>query len=140
MTSAEKTAIAKRACIIIFANEGNYGSVNKNDNGAVSVGKIQWHGNRAKSLLQTIVKANMSQAQSILGTALYREILSTKSWGTRIVTADEASKLSLVLASAEGKKAQDDLALSDVLTYIEKGISYGLTNTEALIYFARLLH
>lgn len=136
MTSTEKTAIAQRACTIIFANEGNYGSVNKNDNGAVSVGKIQWHGDRAKALLQTICKANISQAQNILGSALYQEIMSGKTWGKRIVTAGEASKLSLILSSAQGKKAQDDLALSDVMTYIDKGISYGLTNAEALIYFA----
>ena len=46
--------IAEKAAEIIFANEGNYGSVNKNDNGAVSVGKVQWHGNRALNLLRTI--------------------------------------------------------------------------------------
>lgn len=136
MTNTEKTAIAKRACTIIFANEGNYGSVNKNDNGAVSVGKIQWHGDRAKLLLQTICKANVSQAQNILGTALYQEIMSSKTWSKRIVTAGESSKLSVILSSVEGKKAQDNLALSDVMTYIDRGISYGLTNAEALIYFA----
>lgn len=136
MTSTEKTAIAQRACIIIFANEGNYGSVNKNDNGAVSVGKIQWHADRAKSLLRTICTANMSQAQNILGASLYQEIMSACSWSKRIVTAGEASKLSIILSSAQGKKAQDDLALSDVMSYIDKGINYGLTNAEALIYFA----
>lgn len=136
MTSTEKTAIAQRACAIIFANEGNYGSVNKNDNGAVSVGKIQWHGDRAKHLLQTICKANVSQAQNVLGSALYQEIISMKSWSKRTVTAEESSKLSILLSSAQGKKAQDDLALSNVMEYIDKGISYGLTNAEALIYFA----
>ena len=30
--------IAERAAVIIFGNEGNYGSVNKNDNGAVFFG------------------------------------------------------------------------------------------------------
>ena len=47
MTTQQKTEIAKRACTIIFANEGNYGSVNANDNGALSIGKVQWHGNLA---------------------------------------------------------------------------------------------
>lgn len=136
MTSTEKTAIAQRACTIIFANEGNYGSVNKNDNGAVSVGKIQWHGDRAKALLQTICRANLAQAQSLLGIALYQEIMSAVSWGKRIVNAGEASKLSVLLSSAQGKKAQDELAMSDVMVYIDKGINYGLTNAEALIYFA----
>lgn len=29
MTTQQKTEIAKRACTIIFANEGNYGSVGR---------------------------------------------------------------------------------------------------------------
>ena len=34
------------------------------------------------------------------------------------------------------RQAQDELALNDVLTYINKGVSYGLTDEKALIYFA----
>lgn len=44
--------LAVTAASIIFDNEGSYGSVNKNDNGAVSVGKLQWHGGRAAALLK----------------------------------------------------------------------------------------
>lgn len=136
MTSVQKTEIAKQAGEIIFANEGNYGSVNKNDNGAVSVGKIQWHGDRAKALLRTIIEANVPNAVSTLSSALYLEIMSSKSWGKRIVSDSEAAKLSSLLSSSQGKKAQDELALNDVLVYINKGISYGLTDKNALIYFA----
>jgi len=50
-----KRQIAAEAAKVIFANEGNYASVNADDNGAVSVGKVQWHGNRALSLLKKIV-------------------------------------------------------------------------------------
>ena len=31
LTTKQKNEIADRACLIIFSNEGNYGSVNKND-------------------------------------------------------------------------------------------------------------
>ena len=48
MNEATKKEVAAAAAAIIFANEGNYSSVNANDNGAVSVGKVQWHGNRAE--------------------------------------------------------------------------------------------
>lgn len=136
MITAQKEQIAKRAGEIIFANEGNYGSVNKNDNGAVSVGKIQWHGNRAKALLRIIIDMNKSAAKSVLGDNLYSEIMSSKSWSARTVSSVESTKLSLLLKSIQGQQAQDELALNDVLTYINKGISYGLTNEEALIYFA----
>lgn len=41
--------LAEKAAVLIFDNEGSYGSVNQNDNGAVSIGKLQWHGGRAAS-------------------------------------------------------------------------------------------
>lgn len=136
MTTQQKTEIAKRACTIIFANEGNYGSVNANDNGALSIGKVQWHGNRAKSLLLAICNANTNQGNQTLGSTLYNEVKSSKDWSKRIVTQSEATKISTLLQTTTGKKIQDKQALSDVLTYVNKGISYGLTNAEALIYFA----
>lgn len=136
MTTQQKTEITKRACTIIFANEGNYGSVNANDNGALSIGKVQWHGNRAKALLLSICNANTNQGNQTLGSKLYNEVKSSKEWSKRIVTQSEAVKISTLLQTSTGKKIQDEQALSDVLTYVNKGISYGLTNAEALIYFA----
>ena len=136
LTFQQKQAIAERACIIIFSNEGDYGSVNKNDNGAISIGKVQWHGNRALNLLKDIVKANKNQANQILGSSLYNEIVSSSNWSKRIVSQSEADRISKLLQTSQGKKAQDDLAKSDVLAYVNKGINYGLQNEEALIYFA----
>ena len=75
MNEATKKEVAAAAAAIIFANEGNYSSVNANDNGAVSVGKVQWHGNRALSLLKIIVgETGEKTARDILGAALYKEI------------------------------------------------------------------
>lgn len=135
-TLEQKQRMTKRACEIIFSNEGDYGSVNKNDNGAVSIGKVQWHAGRALSLLKTIAKANKNQANQILGSALYNEVINSNNWNTRVVSQSEADKISKLLTTKEGKKAQDTLAESDVLSYINKGISYKLENEEALIYFA----
>lgn len=41
MEEKQKREISQAAQKIIFGQEGNYGSVNANDNGAVSVGKVQ---------------------------------------------------------------------------------------------------
>ena len=69
------TQIVEIASKIIYSHEGNYGSVNRDDNGAISVGKVQWHGNRALNLMRTICKAlGASQSTSILGATLYAEI------------------------------------------------------------------
>ncbi|MDF2636341.1 MAG: hypothetical protein K0R78_3215 [Pelosinus sp.] len=131
------TEIAKAAAKVIFANEGNYGSVNKNDNGALSVGKVQWHANRALNLIRTIVKSiGAEAAKEKLGNDLYNEILKTNNWNTRVVTAAEAAKLSDLLTTSQGKKAQDDLAIVDITAYVKKGQTYGLKDAGALIYFA----
>ncbi len=138
MTVLEKSKIVERACEIIFSNEGNYGSVNKDDNGAISIGKVQWHASRALALLQNIINVSNAAAQQILGDALYNEISSSSgsNWNSRTVSQDEADKISALLTTAQGRSAQDRLASNDVMTYVEKGISYGLENAEALIYFA----
>lgn len=129
--------ITEKAAEIIFGNEGSYGSVNMNDNGAVSIGKIQWHGNRALNLLRSIVAKNAQQAGEILGSALHQEITANQTdWGSRCVSAAEAKAISDLLTTTEGKRAQDALATQDVSTYISKGESYGLTDPGALIYFA----
>ena len=46
----------QRAYAIICSHEGGYTSINKNDNGAVSIGRLQWRGNRALELLKEISK------------------------------------------------------------------------------------
>ncbi len=131
----EINELAVTAAGIIFDNEGSYGSVNKNDKGAVSIGKLQWHADRAASLLREIIKAEPS-AKNILGDALYKEITGGASWAARIVTAAEAAKLKAILTTKAGKAAQDEQAIADVESYIKKGQSYGLTDAGALIYFA----
>lgn len=131
------TEIAGKAAIVIFANEGNYSSVNKNDNGALSIGKVQWHANRALNLLKSIIKnIGSDTAKDILGTTLYNEITKTNNWNTRIVNATEAAKISDLLTTSQGKAAQDNLAIVDITTYVKKGQSYGLKDAGALIYFA----
>ncbi len=134
-------AVVSAAAQILYHNEGSYNSVNPNDNGAVSVGKLQWHGWRALSLLQTITKADEEQAQELLGDTLYQEIVSTTDttkWSTRKFTSKEASAVKKLLASQESKVAQDVLAVKDITEYIEQGLRLGITNEPALVYFADL--
>ena len=101
--------IVDAALGIIYVNEGSYTSVNPNDNGAVSVGKLQWHADRALNLLKTIVSANPSNARSILGSSLYNEIISSGTdWSSRTVTSGESSRISQLLGTTEGHTAQDE--------------------------------
>lgn len=136
--SVDVALVVKHASDIIFANEGNLGSVNKNDNGALSIGKMQWHASRALALMKSIVGKNVPQAKSVLGDAFYNEITSAVStaWNNRVVTADEAAKLSALLVTAQGVATQNVLAKADIALYVQKGISYGIRDTGALVYFA----
>lgn len=133
-----KREIAAEAAKIIFANEGNYSSVNADDNGALSVGKVQWHGNRALSLLKKIVQDMGAGAEAVLGGSLYREILTASDWSGRKATADEKAKLSKVLGSVQGKQAQDIQAEEDILSYVTHGVKMGIEDPQSLVYFADL--
>ena len=139
MTEAGKREVAAAAAAIIFENEGGYSSVCANDNGAVSVGKMQWHGNRALSLLKSIAqKMGEKAAADILGTALHNEILTATNWQTRIVTAAEKGKLSRLLYTQQGKEAQDAQAQVDILLYVSNGVKLGIEDKQSLVYYADL--
>ena len=133
-----KRQIAAEAAKIIFANEGNYSSVNADDNGALSVGKVQWHGNRALSLLKKIVQGMGAGAETVLGGTLYREIMTASDWAGRKATAEEKVKLSKVLGSVQGKQVQDAQAEENILLYVTHGVKMGIEDPQSLIYFADL--
>lgn len=130
--------VVKAAVEIILSNEGVYTSILANDNGAVSLGKVGWHGTRALNLLKTIVNANPSNAKSILGNNLYNEIVSSSNWNTRVFTSSEKAVVEKLLATQESKTAQDELAYKDIESYITHGKSLGMTDGKVLVYFADL--
>ena len=53
--------IIDKVLAFLYVHEGNYGSINKNDNGALSVGKIQWHaGNALKTAIHHVLRQQKS--------------------------------------------------------------------------------
>ena len=139
MNEAGKKEVMAAAAAIIFANEGGYSSVNANDNGAVSVGKVQWHGNRALSMLKIIVqKLGKTAAADILGAALCNEIMTADSWEKRTVDAAEKAKLSKLLGTQQGREAQDAQAEADILLYVSNGVKMGIEDRQSLAYYADL--
>lgn len=125
---------------LFFRYEGNYDSVNADDNGALSIGKMQWHAERALALLKTIVAANPEQALELLGEALCEEIVSAGryDWNERTVNEEEAAALSLLLATPESIQAQDELAFNDVRTYIVHGWNAGIRTDAAILYYCSI--
>ena len=136
--SKSTEAMVEAAMEIIYRNEGNYGSINRNDNGALSIGKVQWHANRALNLLKTVVNADPAAAREILGDALYNEILTADSWGSRTVNESEALAISALLVTPQGKAAQDALAATDITAYVNHALNMGLCSSTAIVYLADL--
>ena len=130
--------IVEAALEILYYHEGSYGAINPNDNGALSIGKLQWHANRALELLKTILPMNSSRALSILGSSLYNEILTATNWNARTLSSSEKTAVSNLLTTAEGIAAQDALATKDLLSYVNHGIAYGITADDAMVYYCDL--
>lgn len=130
-------ALADVATNIIMKQEGTYDSINPDDNGAISIGKIQWHANRAKNLLKDIQAKNKKQFTSkSSGTSLVSDL--NKDWGRYVVSSGAAvyKAIKAILGTKESKEAQDELVKKDVSKYIEHGKKLGITDNDALIYFA----
>ena len=135
-TSVSFDEVVNAASDIIRSNEGSYASVNPNDNGALSVGWLQWHGNRALSLIKSIVSADTAKAKTLLGDTLYKEVTTATNWSARILTADEKSKISALMDTSAGHTEQDKLAYSDISVYINHGMTLSITDPSALVFFA----
>ncbi|MEE1356828.1 MAG: LysM peptidoglycan-binding domain-containing protein [Clostridia bacterium] len=127
--------IATAASDIIFSNEGSYGSINRDDNGALSVGKLQWHGERARALLLKIIEAIPQISAQLLGD-IYTELMQGASWSQRVLDSEESNRVSALLLQERSKQIQDECAIEDICTDIERGVMYGLCHSGALIYFA----
>jgi LysM repeat protein len=129
--------IVRRAKEIIFSMEGKYTSVNPDDNGALSIGACQWHGNRAKALLQTIVAELFKRYQMPISTTpLLKEITSKTSWASRTLTSFEKDYIKTLLSFKEGYEAQDKLADKDIQNYINHIATLGFADEETLIFLA----
>ena len=119
--------MTKAAVQIISRSEGTYGTINRNDNGAVSIGMLQWHADRALQLMRSIANADTGSAQSILGSTFYNEVMTASSWNSRTFSAAEGTAASNLLTTAAGKSKQDALAYSDVQGYISAGQNLGIS-------------
>jgi hypothetical protein len=133
---------AKAAAKLIFSNEGNYQSINGNDKGAVSLGKIQWHGPRAKNLMAQIRNSDQGTFDRIASEnsaqSLINAVTGSNSWKTYTMMKGSAiyDATSSILGTAASRSIQDSMAIADVEKYIEAGRKAGLTDSQALIYYA----
>lgn len=120
---------------MIGMNEGDYGSVVASDNGhGLSIGKLQWHENRARDLLKSVKEKDPSTYNQITGKLGLRSL--DKSWDEYKLSSWQASELSKLLETTAGKEAQDELIKKDVNGYVSHAKGLGITDPQAIAYLA----
>lgn len=130
--------ILEKAIKIIISNEGNYTSVNANDNGALSVGMCQWHGERARSLIKSFTKDLNTKGSALPKSEfhLITEAWNGTSWSKRILNREEQIFMRILLSFPESIKAQDKLAKKDVQSYINAVMKYDITDENSILFLA----
>lgn len=123
-----------------MGTEGDYGSVNPNDNGALSVGILQWHGVRALKLVQRVA-AEAPDSVGLLTAQLRSEIRDPNTtWKNRTLNAAEKAALSAFLSAPAGVQAQDAQAREDLSAYLEAGYRAGMRSDATAFYYASILN
>jgi len=123
----------------------HYQAINPNDNGSLSIGRLQWHGIRAKKLLQKIYETDPELFDEVLekhnAESLKRDVLDDSKWKRYRLRRNGYyyNAIKELLGTDVGIRVQDEMALADVKEYIEIGIrDYGITKPQSLVYFADL--
>ncbi len=130
------TTIRSELESLITSHEGNSTSINKNDNGTVSIGRLQFRGGLALELMRLVVAADSNTAYSILGDALYSEITNpSTSWAARPVNDAEAAALSSLLGTPTALAVQDNYVNSLLSMYLNQAYREGFRNVCALLYY-----
>lgn len=160
-------SLAEIAAKIIFSNEGSYTSIAWNDHdckaspknftssctcinsksGSISIGKIQWHANRARNLLIAIRELNATKFEEICNKHGAGELLTllneSISWGSMKNWSNDCpigKAIKEILGTEESKQAQDDQAIKDVQGYLTTASSGGITDPACLIYLADIIN
>lgn len=123
-----------------------FGVVLPNDNGALSIGVYGWHGNKARSLLQTAYSINSGQILSVcksFGTAgsdIFNAIKGSGNWSKFIPNDTQSKCIKALLLTDAGIKAQDKESLQDANEYIKICSQNGLTKNDCIIYCCDILN
>ena len=122
---------------MISRMEGGLNSVNPNDNGSVSLGKMQWHGTNAQAMLSQMRQQDPTYFDNKMGKGMLNGDWSKKTFSDQ----DTANYKSLFDDKGMASKyagVQEDLQMKFVNQYVEAGKSLGLRDEKAIMFFADL--
>ncbi len=123
-----------------------YGFVLADDNGALSIGVYQWHGNNARDLLKTAYSLNSNQITKTgksfgaSGNRVLTAIKQSTDWSSFIPEANTCNCIKAMLLTEAGKKAQDQTSLKDADQYIKICKENGLKKSKPIVYCSDILN
>lgn len=140
---AVNKSFAESTTEFISKAEGTYDSINVNDGGAVSIGRMQWNADRAKQLLLDIRKADQDSFKTAAGEKfeVINALLEEQSWKNVTLTGANAvlkDSIKNVLATPAGKKVQDEEAAKNTAEALGRGKKMGVEDNSMLTYYADL--
>ncbi len=142
--ASASSAVLDRASQIIAKMEtnGNYGSVGNDTNGSPSVGILQWNNGRAVNLLKKIIADDGAVARELLGDAMFQQLSEGKSsvWSGKTLTSAQKKAVGALLKTDAGVKRQNAQAETDITAYITTAKKLGITDPNALVYYADIAH
>lgn len=124
---------------IIFQQEGsgkNYGNINPCDVHSISIGILQWNGGNAKDLMIRIRDKNPTKFNTLYSQYNATFPMDKTWWGYSVARDDNNYKaIQAIITSDEGKLAQDEVCKEYLSQYIDVGMTLGVTDYKAQIYF-----
>lgn len=128
--------VQKLAAELILSHEsgGNYATVVPNDNGALSIGLIGWHGTNAQTLMQRIKSNYLQDWENNGGNNI---VNLNGDWSKKVLTENstEFKAFQSILGSPGGKAVQDEMILEYIASYIDIAKGVGVTEASALVFF-----
>lgn len=124
-------------------SNNDYAAINYND--PITVGVVQWFGNRAANILNKMKIANVSGTwggvAASLDNALQTVDQNSNWWNSRYLTTFEGNSIIPVLSASVA--IQNEQIVADFEVYKDVAISYGFdpdTNTDTVLFFFTMHH
>jgi len=118
---------------------GQYGAVNRNDSGAVSLGVLQWNANRARDYLKNLYKVDPKLFKATMGSQVLSD-LKNKDWSNRTFSIEESRNFAKLLEDPKMRAETDRLALQDISKYFKQARELGIQGQRELTLAASMIN
>lgn len=124
-----------RELILQGESNFNYGSVNKDDVGSVSIGLMQWHASRAVDLLKKLQAADPAKFAEQMSDPLFADLDKA---GMAVWNYQQSAQFDALMQGETFQKVMDQQVENDLAHYIREIKKWGITDPQALLTMGRI--